>query len=146
MVRYEDLIKDPQVHGSRLMEFLGLDFNPAQLEFHKNDSIVEHAGISDFWKNLAKPIDAGNSGKYRNSLRPREIEVFESVAWQEMKLLGYSLDSSRRKHISLPEMAMFKVTTAWRRKLARSSGSDEMNRRNQRNALLRPVIERSFDA
>ena len=92
---YEDLIDDSDLVVKALMRFLKIDFEPAQLEFYKNTKVLAHSKKSEFWQNLNKPIDKANSGKHKSKLNRQQIEVIESICWEEMKTLGYQPDSAQ---------------------------------------------------
>jgi hypothetical protein len=51
-IRYEDLVADQKHHSKRLLEFCGLEWNDACLEFHKTDRPVKTASAAQ----VRKPI------------------------------------------------------------------------------------------
>lgn len=144
MLKYEDLIAKPETCITQLMGFLGMHFDASQLEFYKSDTVLKHAQSSEFWKNLSKPIDAANHGGYRRELQPREIEIFESVAKQEMQLLGYALDHTRHRHISRFDRCKFMLSAYCSRMRTRRSNREEAKRRLERNRALQTIINRTF--
>jgi hypothetical protein len=143
-LKYEDLIGRPEQLGAELMEYIGLEFEAGQLEFYKNEEVLHHSQQSEFWKNLSRPIDASNKGKYRKSLSKREIRIFESVAWDEMHALSYRPDTPTRKPISLPEAVAFRLSAAVRGKIRQFSGKEEVRRQNARRAATRQIAGRNF--
>jgi tetratricopeptide (TPR) repeat protein len=44
-VRYEDLVRDFENHARRLIDFIGLDWNPACLDFHSSRNVVRTASL-----------------------------------------------------------------------------------------------------
>lgn len=140
MLRYEDLIEDTESQMQRLMHFVGLSYEPGQMEYHRNEAVRKHAEKSKFWKNISAPIDASNKGKYRNSLSAREIRIFESVARTEMKLLGYSLDYIDQMKISLLGRAAFRLSEYARRKY-QSLDRDEGNSRLRARSKIFHIIQ-----
>lgn len=144
MLKYEDLIAEPETCIVQLMDFLGMCFDASQLEFYKNEAVLKHAQLSEFWKNLSKPIDAANHGNYRSELQPREIEIFESVAEQEMQLLDYKFDYTHHKRISRFNRGRFILSAYWRRMRARPRDEEEAKRRLERSKALQAIINRAF--
>jgi len=146
LIKYEDLIEKPESEMRRLMEFIGLGFEASQLEYYKRKNIVQHSEKSRFWKNLAKPIDSTNKGRYRNSLGARNISIFEGVAWQEMQMLGYPLDNTDRKNFTYFDRAQYWLTAAVRRLSHRMDGDKEAARIRDRTKLFRNIRNRQFPA
>jgi tetratricopeptide (TPR) repeat protein len=44
-VQYEDMVKDPETQARRVLDFLGIDWNPVCLDFHKSDRVVKTASV-----------------------------------------------------------------------------------------------------
>jgi len=91
-LRYEDLLADAPGCLSQISAFLGLEYDPAMLAFHRDDRTRRNAKRIDAWKNLAKPVLSGNSGKYRQSLSAAEIEYIELHCHALMRAFGYTPD------------------------------------------------------
>lgn len=108
-LRYEDLITSPKESLQPILEAIGLEFEPGQLAFYKQDETKAHAEKSVFWKELAKPISASNYGKYRSALNEREIELCEAEAGDELRELGYEHHFDRPRPIRWHERLMEKL-------------------------------------
>ncbi len=145
LLKYEELIESPAAVGIQLMKFIGLEFESEQMEFYKNKTVVEHSSKSEFWKNLAKPVDASNKGNYRNYLKKSDIQIFESVAWHEMRVLGYPLESKTKRKISTIEKTWFKLSAALRKKISKISNKDQIKQNNFRKSSVANIVDRSFD-
>jgi tetratricopeptide (TPR) repeat protein len=61
-VRYEELVADLEVQSRRLIEFLGLPWEPKCLEFHKTERPVL---TSSFWQ-VRQPIYSRSVGRWKN--------------------------------------------------------------------------------
>ena len=61
-VSYEDLIAEPELHSRRIIEFLGLDWEPACLHFHKTQRLIKTASN---WQ-VRQKIYQGSKGRWRN--------------------------------------------------------------------------------
>ena len=60
-VAYEDLVADLEKQSRRLLDFLGLDFDPAVLRFHENDRAVQ---TPSRWQ-VRTPLYSASSGRWR---------------------------------------------------------------------------------
>ncbi len=74
-VRYEELVVDVEGHARRMIEFVGLEWDPACLEFHTTERVVRTPSQVQ----VRQPVYAGSVGRWRHyeaSLEPM-IRVFE---------------------------------------------------------------------
>lgn len=93
MLSYESLVMQPEMELNRLCDFLGLEYDRNVVEFYDSSESIRTADSGRMWSNLKKPIIRGNFGKYKKVLSVWEIEVFEQIAGETLKKLGYSLSS-----------------------------------------------------
>jgi len=61
-VQYEDMVSNPEHHIRALLDYCGLDFDPACLEFHKMDRMVTTSSRAQ----VRKPIYKGSAGRWKN--------------------------------------------------------------------------------
>jgi len=61
-VNYENLVADLESESRRLIEFLGLDWEPACLEFHRTERTI--ATVSH-WQ-VRQPLYSNSVGRWRN--------------------------------------------------------------------------------
>jgi hypothetical protein len=92
LLRYEELITDPEGTIRRLCDFLGEDFEGQMLEYYRSGEARKSGSLSVSWENTAKPVIRENANKYRLQLSPREILQFEAICYREMQELGYDTD------------------------------------------------------
>ncbi|CAH1385737.1 sulfotransferase family protein [Candidatus Nitrotoga sp. M5] len=116
LLKYENLIDRPEDAMRDLMRFVGLEFEETQLQYYRNENILEHSKKSRFWKNLAYPINGKNKGEYKDNLGVKNIEIFESVAWDEMEMLEYPIDSLNKKSFTDFEIRMYRTIALLRKK------------------------------
>jgi hypothetical protein len=83
-LRYEDLVADPEEGLREVCGFLGLDFEPAMLEYHR---AVDVSGLPDHPR-LAQPPTSGGRD-WRAEMEPRDAELFEAIAGDLLAELGY---------------------------------------------------------
>jgi hypothetical protein len=98
-IRYEDLVRDTKSSLRRLCEFLGEDFDPAMLEYHRlNQS--EQLEPSEFlqWKEntLREPLKE-RIGNFTRELSVVEITAFEEIAGGMLEAHGYLRNSAVSK-------------------------------------------------
>ena len=145
MVRYEDLIENAELVLFNLMKFLGLTFEPEQLNFHQNDDVIKHSEKSKFWKNLSNPIDKSNKGGYIKKLSTKQIKIFESFAWNEMKALDYPLENTSQKSYGHLQKATFLMSSFIRRKYSQFSLGEESVSRTLRGKAISGILNRTFE-
>lgn len=83
-LRYEDLVVDPERCLRRACAFLGLEFEPAMLEYHHN---VDRTRLRDHPR-LAEPPTPGLR-QWRRQMAPRDVELFEAVSGRVLEAYGY---------------------------------------------------------
>ncbi|WP_435103950.1 sulfotransferase family protein [Arhodomonas sp. AD133] len=94
MIRYEEMITDPESVIPASCEFFGLPFDPGMLNFHEKDLTRRNATNVSAWENLRKPVMRDNHGKYRSAMSPEDIALVEYICLPEMYALGYEFDTS----------------------------------------------------
>ncbi len=92
LLRYEDLLDQPEASVRALCAFLDEGFEPGMLRFHEGREAQTSAGLSESWQNTAKPVLSNNAGKYRAHLTPSEVAMVESVCGSLMQRLDYPRD------------------------------------------------------
>jgi len=83
-VRYEDLVTEPEARLREISSFLGLRFDTAMLEYHRD--VGPRARTNH--KRLAEPPSPGLTD-WRTQMRAVEIERFEAIAGDLLTALGY---------------------------------------------------------
>lgn len=91
IVRYEDLISNPETKLRHICDFLELDYESRMIEFHKSKESKDEASKTKYWENLVQPVMKNNKAKFLRELSSREINLFETVAGEVLKVLGYPL-------------------------------------------------------
>jgi hypothetical protein len=88
-LRYEDLTANPEEEICRLMEFLGLEVDPAQFnpaEAGNTPSIRKRS----YHQRVGQSLDTRSVGRSREELSNRENELFMKIAQDIMLDYGYS--------------------------------------------------------
>ncbi|MCX6258930.1 MAG: sulfotransferase [Bacteroidia bacterium] len=93
MVRYEDFVSDPNHYLSRMCNFIGIDFMPEVLEFHKNEAAVNLVPKDirqKFFSNLFKPVDASRTGLWKKQMNDEDVRKADMMVGQWAERLGYT--------------------------------------------------------
>ena len=93
LLRYKELIREPEGTLRTLCGFLDEPFEQAMLAFHRTREAQKSAGLSISWENTNLPVISTNTGKYKDLLCDKDILLFEAIAYNELQELGYSLDN-----------------------------------------------------
>jgi len=68
-VQYEDVVADPEANARRIIDFLGLEWDPRCLKFHESDRPVKTASVSQVRKPIYKTsVERGR--RYGDKLNP----------------------------------------------------------------------------
>ncbi len=86
-VRYEDLVLDAETTVRRLCDFLQLDFQPDML---KADGFKVPGYSTKQHSLVGTAPQSGRVAAWECELTTRQIEIFESVAGEMLRLLGYA--------------------------------------------------------
>ncbi len=93
-VHYEDLITNPGDIVADLCDFVDVPFNEQMLDFHRKRYNIEAAEQVTNWRDISKPIDSTNYGKYRDTFSTSKLHDLESIMYRELYQTGYSLEQS----------------------------------------------------
>jgi len=94
LLKYEELTTDPSGKVKDLCDFLDLPYDEKMLEYYRLNEAKKSGALSISWENTAKPVIAGNDGKFRKYLSEQEVRQFEAIALFELQQLGYELVNS----------------------------------------------------
>jgi hypothetical protein len=147
LVRYEDLVAEPERVVRDICAFLGESFEPAMLQFFTGEEARRGAELSESWRRTAEPIGASSVRRFAAELGRRELALVESVAGETMRRLGYEtllpaeelarveVGAIERLRIALAEVAL--EARVELRSLARDSNALRRWRRGLLLARLR---------
>ncbi len=93
ILRFEDLITEPEVHFRKLCNFLGLDYTPEVFDFHKKKEDVMKqypvAFLMKYQSSLLSKIDPGKAGIWKKQLTERQVKIADAVAGRYADESGY---------------------------------------------------------
>lgn len=89
-VRYETLVREPEDVLEKVCQFLGEEYSPDMLNFHKSTIAQRRAETKDH-KPLGHPVNDKYVSIYKELLSLRDQRIFAGVAGQELLELGYDV-------------------------------------------------------
>jgi hypothetical protein len=127
-VRFEDLVSSPELVLRRIATFAELDYQSAMAEgaglqpgrYHQQQHHL-----------VGQPPDQSRLDRWRRSLGPRQVEIFEAEAGDFLSILGYEpLYGVRARPATRVEVLRMRVSD-----LARRAGNNLRRRRRARRSL-----------
>lgn len=88
-VSYEELLSKPEQTCESVCKFLGVDYTPQMMEFHRSDESRMSASSSSILGNITKPLMVNNTRKFVKETNEEDLRIFESVAGESLDALGY---------------------------------------------------------
>jgi hypothetical protein len=88
-VRYEELVADPPTVVRQVCDHVGLGYNSEMLAIEKSARAKVVAARADWFAELATPISAASSGRFRTEMPAQERRIIETVSGDELRELGY---------------------------------------------------------
>ncbi|MDQ3670481.1 MAG: sulfotransferase [Actinomycetota bacterium] len=138
-LRYEDLVAEPEPRLHEICGFLGLDFEPAILDYHRT---VDPSRLQDHPR-LAEPPKQ-KVRRWQEEMRPADNEVFEAIAGELLAALGYERafptpSATARTRAATVEAAYSVRLLSWRASVA-------LARRSPAWRIRQAYIRRTADA
>lgn len=106
IVRYEDLVVDPEGTLARICAFIGEPYDPAMLTMAGAPEVQERGGNSSFGDLGPGAISSSAVGRYRTVLSSGEVAFIQLAAGREMAALGYT---SEPVSFQAPERARYLI-------------------------------------
>jgi hypothetical protein len=107
-VRYEDFIQDPYLHLEKMCNFIGIEFKPEVLEFHKHEKeagdLFPREMREKFFNNLFKPIDASRIYMWKKQMADDDVRKVDCMVGKWAEYSGYE-----RKYKDPEPPVLFKV-------------------------------------
>ncbi|MDZ7831108.1 MAG: sulfotransferase [Desulfobacterales bacterium] len=100
ILRYEDLIYNPQSIMQSIAKFLDINFQPCLLSPSKGFGRVPWGGNPESGKKQKGFIYKDAARKWEHYLQPSELGRIESLLGDQMETLGYTLSRKRQPFIS----------------------------------------------
>jgi hypothetical protein len=91
IVRYEDLVREPEPTVREVCAFLGEDYDPVMLQMEAEPEHRDTGGNSSFGDVKPGEISTVAIGRFRDRCTPMEIRFIEAMAGRRMRRVGYPL-------------------------------------------------------
>jgi hypothetical protein len=97
LVKYEDLLEAPENQVRRICEAAGVDYSDQVMDYYKSKESEHTAKSGAMWKNVISPVISDNRFKYREALSPEDIALFDQLAENQLRKLGYEIIPDSKK-------------------------------------------------
>jgi hypothetical protein len=112
-VRYEDLVRDPAAVVRTLCDFIGEDFEPSMLHFHRDaDDYMKAEAARDYNAAATAPISASKIAAWKDRLTTDEVAIVEHLCRDVMRRFGYRAVTPGPRPADRVQMAI--KTLYWR--------------------------------
>ena len=106
-LRYEDLVRRPQLEVERILKFLGESSLPVATDVPNSKRKEFYINQAPHHRTLAQPISERKVGAFKKVFTQREIEIFEAIAQDMLKAYGYSLQGLGKTDITFGSRLLF---------------------------------------
>jgi len=89
-VRYEDLATEPEREVRRVLDFIGEEFEPQMLEYHRQDHDMP-ADTESSAAQVARPLYTTSIGRWKRDLGARDLKRLLKIAGPTLEFLGYEV-------------------------------------------------------
>lgn len=121
-VRYENLVRDPERELRSLCEWLGVDYAPEMLDFHRGSGQEIPAAHLDLFPLITSPVDASRAEAWKEQLDRSAIADIEAIAGEAMTELGYEPLGLRQRIWVRGLRSLVRLTRPVARRVARFTG------------------------
>ncbi len=149
-VQYENLIAKPEKSAQEICSFLGLQYRPAMLDYHKSEEAKRTASSSELWGNVTAPVMKNNTQKFLREASKEDIRLFESVAGHVLDALGYkrvNIKKGKELRFTQTEIAAFNSENQRLKEQFRGEVNPaDMMRRDKQENILKEIRSRLSSA
>lgn len=92
MVRYEDLVAQPEASLRRIAEFLGIEYTPAMLDYPDGGAAQMPLESMRWHRNSIRAPDVALVGQWKRAMARSDRIIFEQCAGDALKTFGYELE------------------------------------------------------
>lgn len=146
-LNYETLIANPEKTIKNLCAFLDINYNENMLDFYRSNGSRATAAAGEMWQNLSKPIMSDNKGKFHSELSHDELEIFELVAHDVLKKLGYPVFTTLTSTSLISEgaVAAYDVINGHLKKeILLNARSADLEKRESQLAIVNDIKQSAF--
>jgi hypothetical protein len=89
MLRYQDLIEEPEHRLKEICSFLGVNFEQQMLEYHQRDEEGFAEGEKSWKKGTLQPIQKNKNEEWKEELTPWQVTLVENMAGEHLQKMDY---------------------------------------------------------
>ncbi len=144
-LNYETLITKPEETIKELCLFLGIEYSAEMMNFYTSKTSKLAANAGEMWSNLEKPIMTDNTNKFLKEFTKEDLEIFELVAGDTLKKLGYPLYTNLENVELISELAIEKYTQEnqiLKQQAVLNSSKNDLEKRQPQTILLKEIKEK----
>jgi hypothetical protein len=108
-VRYEDVAADPRGTVPRICDFLGVRYDDDMLALEKADRSRIVADQASWFPTIFEGISTGAVGRWRREMSARDQRIFDALAGDELRALGYEAGSGTVAEVSPLQERWFRL-------------------------------------
>lgn len=124
LLKYEDLVAEPEQTVQALCTFIGEDFEPQMLNFHQDaEQYMKPRAVKKFNQAATQPIQKSKIDAWQQNLSPDDIAIIEWICTTSMQEHGY--DRTDRSPSLLARSVALLKTVYWRHKCRSHAHSPE---------------------
>jgi hypothetical protein len=92
LLKYEDLVLNPEQTLKDLCEFIDIPFETQMLEFYRSPGLLSRKDLNmPHLREIRSKISPDRVSSWKQSLNKTQVESFEKRAFRELSYLGYEL-------------------------------------------------------
>lgn len=100
-IKYEDLVKEPEIELTKLTSFFNIDYQASMLDFYltvektafnfvSNSKKENHEQLFTKYKDLSTPINTNRIDAWKTDLTKTEVDIISSICAKTANKLGYN--------------------------------------------------------
>jgi len=145
-VSYETLLHNAEQVIKDICTGLNIPFQASFNLYHHSIESKKTSGSGEMWQNVKKPILTDNYNKYKKQMSKSDLHLFESVASNALRSLGYSIEHQEdelRKSFSVDEIDSFTALNSSLKQLKRQNGQQkDLSKKKPQEAFLKEIVKR----
>ncbi len=147
-LNYETLITEPEQTVRKLCDFLDIGYTAGMLHFYDSATSKATAAAGEMWSNVEKPIMRNNTQKFLTAFKEHDLEIFELIAGDILKRLGYPLYTSLSATELLSEGCIEKYNAeneVLKREILGKTRQSDLDKRELQARILRRIRQRNLE-
>jgi hypothetical protein len=139
------LISKPEETVQELCAFLNIAYADSMMQYYTSNTSKITAASGEMWSNLEKPIIANNTNKFLSEFKEDELEIFELIAGDTLKALGYNLYSTKPDQglLSASNIVAYGLQNIEKKKeVLKNARQSDLEKRAGQESILKKIKER----